>query len=440
MNVKNSVGFIVSGLLALVVYVYPRETKQILNNLLGFVFHVPAGDVGYYLVLSVFVIAFIYFAITSLSSCLKWVKKRAKSRKQITPEPSEMSGQPGVPRSLRFEIETTSDWTTIEYKNGIDSIGTSWQVLEGKENFIEEGASRFHINKRPSEKFRLLLSGKFMITDRNPILILQKGSVGYTTLTLVDSELNHEVDKTTNSRNTGGTNDLEIKLNFDYLWKTPISPASKEEKKVHDYLEGVSVSVRSDLLKRKRWTLSEIVSVLESAKAAEPKSLEELLKFRRSATANLEIEHLITQIDDIINPIINPRKIDHRYFTKNSGQISDGLISLGDAFGHFIADMSEASEIVWSATDLAASLKKIYEEMIGYTNKITTELSKVGKAISPDNIRWSWNNLKLLLTNKVTEPWRYMLQGYIRDLVEMSELRKRRDQKDPVENARGSTG
>lgn len=216
---------------------------------------------------------------------------------------------------------------------------------------------------------------------------------------------------------------------------------SKEEQRPQSrrtrYWEGLSFSVSPDLLKRERWTLSEVVSMLESAKATEYESLEELLNLRRSATSVLEIEHLITQIDDIINPIINPRKIDHCYFKKNSDQITDGLIRLGDAFGHFIGSMAEASPVVWSATDLGNSLRKIYEEMVGYSNEITTELSKVGKAVSLENIRVSWNNLNLLLTSKVTEQMRDILQEDVRELVEMSELRKKRDQKDSVENARG---
>jgi hypothetical protein len=115
MNVKNSVGLIVSGLLALVVYVYPDEVKQILNNLLSFAFHVPAGDAGYYLVLSVFIIAFFYFVTISLLSFWNWFRRRRQSgnqpavyeRKTATyePEPDLNQTKTELLKAMRFFVE-----------------------------------------------------------------------------------------------------------------------------------------------------------------------------------------------------------------------------------------------------------------------------------------------------------------------------------------------
>jgi len=151
-------------------------------------------------------------------------KKEPDIRQVIPSSPSPptprkaSSGHPK--RTLRFVLETTSDWAEIGYVSGLSPLGElEKDPLIGRYDKIDTYPNYVHMNKHgsPNERAVVALKGEFEITPPGACeLYIRKGDIGEVSLSVTDYDAKLElVSKQTLSRGLGVRDRLRI--NFDPL-------------------------------------------------------------------------------------------------------------------------------------------------------------------------------------------------------------------------------
>jgi hypothetical protein len=116
-------------------------------------------------------------------------------------------------RQLRFEVETTSDWTEVNFGNGLGLLGElSESIVFGEVNFTDKKKDHYHINKSGSagKPTKVTIIGTFDIHRSNPVVMLRKGDIGRTVLSVTDGK--DLIAKAENTISGRFTNDLEVTL------------------------------------------------------------------------------------------------------------------------------------------------------------------------------------------------------------------------------------
>lgn len=168
---SNLAGAVVSALLLFIVSAYPEDTRQFVNSILSLVFQVPATNLGYYVVLSVFSLAFLYFAVTLGYGLVKWFKgpKQGLHEAEALDEPQIILNQHTFtpPPIVKFDFEVRAgkeeiNALEVQVGHGHSGSPTEWVNLDLREydfNEVEKGKSG-----EPLKRISLLSHGIQKIT------------------------------------------------------------------------------------------------------------------------------------------------------------------------------------------------------------------------------------------------------------------------------------
>jgi len=168
--------------------------------------------------------------------------------------------------------------------------------------------------------------------------------------------------------------------------------------------------------------------------------LSRLLEDKRSrllATRLRAFKRQLLRIDMLINPSVEGdatlfterqvASLNKNYLTKIHDSLSSNLAKLTVALTNIMDVVFDVNPVVETETELTTNLGKIYRTTVKQVEEMNKALSEIEGSMFPEdimkataNFRKTWNDLKLLLTNQITEP----LQTTLTELARENTLKK----------------